>query len=118
MSFMHENKPRTRVSRTAGKMEAFEVSSLTALGSDHICRLRVAERSEASIDVLSTDCKIVFATRHKLSECASHRQRKGLHFPNLLPLRGHSGTRVLMVCIQMIAVHAGTAPVYFQNAPG
>lgn len=49
------------------------MSSLTALGRDHICGLGITEGSKTSIDVLSPDCKVVFAARDKLRKSACHR---------------------------------------------
>lgn len=72
---MHEINPlKTRV--TFGSrmgLKAPKNSSLTALGGDHICRLGVTEGSKTAIDVLSSDCEVVFAARHKLSKSACHR---------------------------------------------
>lgn len=98
-------------------LKAPKVSGLTALGRDHICRLGVTESSKASINILSPNSKVIFAARYKLCESARHRQGEGLYLPNLLPLGRHGGTRVLMVGIQMITVHTGTAPVHFHDTP-
>lgn len=111
-------KSQTGVTLDSGKvLMAPKVSGLTALGRDHICGLGVTERSKASINILSPNCKVIFAARYKLCESACHRQREGLYLPNLLPLGRHGGTRVLMVSIQMVTVHTGTAPVHFHDTP-
>lgn len=110
--------PKTGVildSRTG--LKGPKVSSLTALGRDHICGLGVTEGSKTSIDILSPDCKVVFAARHELCQCTCHGQRQRLHLPDLLPLRGHGGTGVLVVGIQVVTVHGGTAPVYLHHTP-
>lgn len=115
---MGSTPPKTGVilDRRTG-LKGPKISSLTALGRDHICGLGVTEGSKASIDILSPDCKVVFAARHKLCQSACHGQRQRLHLPNLLPLRGHGGTGVLVVGIQVVTVHSGTAPVHLHHAP-
>lgn len=56
------------------------------VGTDDICALRFTERAKASIDVFGSDCKMIRGARLKLGQCAGHRQWKGLHLPNLLPV--------------------------------
>lgn len=115
---MGSTPPKTRVildSRIG--LKGPKISSLTALGRDDICGLGVTEGSKASIDILSPDCKVVFAARHELCQSACHGQWQCLHLPNLLPLWGHGGTGVLMVGIQVVTVHSGTAPVHLHHAP-
>lgn len=94
-----------------------KMSSLTALGRDDICGLGVTEGSKAPIDILSPDCKVVLAARHELGQGAGHGQRQRLHLPDLLPLRGHRGAGVLVVGVQVVTVHGGTAPVHLHHTP-
>lgn len=89
-------------------------------GTDHICALRFTEGAKAPIDVFCPNCKMIGRARLELGQGTSHRQRKGLHLPNLLPVLLWCITVrvVLMEGIEMIAVYSRTCPISLCHTPG
>ena len=89
-------------------------------GTDDICALRFTEGAKAPIDVFGSNSKMISGARLELGQSTGHRQRKGLHLPNLLPvLLSCIAVRVvLMEGIKVIAIYSCTGPISFCHTPG
>lgn len=89
-------------------------------GTDDICALRFTEGAKAPIDVFGSNRKMIGGARLKLGQRTGHRQRKGLHLPDLLPVLLCCITVrvVLMKGIEMVAVYSCTCPISFCHTPG
>lgn len=63
---------------------------------------------------------MIRGTRLELCQCTGHRQRKGLHLTNLLPmLLTHIGVGVvLMIGIQVVAVYSCASAISLCHTPG
>lgn len=92
----------------------------TRAGTDDICALRFAERAKAPIYIFGSNSKVIRGARLELGQRTGHRQWKGLHLPNFLPvlLRCIAVRVILMKGIKVIAFYSCAGPINFSNTPG
>lgn len=95
------------------------INCSTCIGTDNICALGFTEGAKAPIDVFGSNSEMISGARLKLGQCTGHRQRKGFHLTNLLPvlLRCVVVRVVLMKGIEVIAVYRCTCPIGFWHTP-